>query len=192
MLLKVHPHKIEIEKDPVNERELYISKCYFEFDEEITDDFVKEAYFTFNGETYKQIIVNDECDFPNEVLAKKGTVEIGVVAYVIDNEEYLKRYNPSPVYFDTWVGSLKDDVENSEEITPSDKEQMEQQILNVTTQMDNLDVEATKVEHTTTITITRKDGTSYDVQVLDGEKGDKGDKGDAGSIRFIIVTVLPT
>ena len=55
----------------------------------------------------------------------------------------------------------------------------------------NLDIEAEKEEHTTTITITRKDGTSYDVEVLDGEKGEKGDKGDAGAIKMQIVQVLP-
>lgn len=41
--------------------------------------------------------------------------------------------------------------------------------------VENLNVEAEKVEHTTTITITRKDGTSYDVEVLDGETPDLTD-----------------
>lgn len=47
-------------------------------------------------------------------------------------------------------------------------------------QIDNLNIEAEKQEHTTTITVTRKDGTSYQVEVLDGAKGDKGDKGNKG------------
>lgn len=191
MLLKVNPHKIEIVKEPVNEREINISKCTFEFADEITNDYVKEAYFTFGGTTYKQIIVNNECDFPSEVLTKKGTVEIGVVAYLVENETEIKRYNPSPAYFDTWAGSLKDHAENSEPITPTDKEQIEQQLLKITAQMDNIDVEANKVESTTTITITKKDGTSYNVEVLDGAKGDKGEKGDPGAIKMIIVNELP-
>ena len=58
--------------------------------------------------------------------------------------------------------------------------------------VDNLDIEAQKVEHTTTITITRKDGTSYDVQVLDGEKGEQGEPGVPGAVKFIIVQTLPT
>ena len=37
-------------------------------------------------------------------------------------EEYIKRFNPSPAYFETWQGSLKDEFENSEEITPTDKD----------------------------------------------------------------------
>ena len=194
MKIKVNPHTVEIvreQTEPINELEIKVSKCEFEFDEAITSDFVKEAYFTLNGNTYKQIIVNDECDYPSEVLAEKGTLEIGVVAFKVENDEEIIRYNPSPDYFESWVGSLKD-AENSEPITPSDKEQIEQELMNISTQMDNIDIEASKVEHTTTITVTRKDGTSYDVEVLDGEKGDKGDKGDAGAIKMLIVAVLPT
>jgi hypothetical protein len=191
MKIKVNPHKLEIEKSPVNEKEINITKCEFEFSEEITNDYVKEAYFTLKDNTYKQIITNDQCDIPSEVLEEKGQIEIGVVAFLVENEEEIKRYNPSPVYIDTWKGSLKN-AENAEPITPSDKEQIEQQLLNISTQMDNIDIEAEKVDHTTTVTITRKDGTSYDVEILDGEKGDKGDKGDAGAIKMIIVNELPS
>ena len=114
MRLIVNPHKIELDKDEaVNEKEINISKCTFEFSEEITSAFVKEAYFTFKGNSYKQIIINDECDFPPEVLTEKGQVEIGVVAYLVENEEELVRYNPSPVYFETWLGSLKGKAEGS-------------------------------------------------------------------------------
>ena len=59
-------------------------------------------------------------------------------------------------------------------------------------QMDNLNIEAEKQEHTTTITVTRKDGTSYQVEVLDGEKGEKGDTGAPGAIKWIMVDELPT
>lgn len=190
MKLIVNSHNIEIEKSPINEKEINITKIQFEFCEEITFDYVKEAYFTFNNETYKQIINNDECNIPYEVLAEKGQIEIGVVAFLVENEEEIKRYNPSPVYINTWVGSLKD-AENSEPITPTDKEQIEQQLLNISTQMNNLDIDAEKEEHTTTITITKKDGTTKEVEVLDGEKGEKGDKGEPGAIQMIIVNELP-
>ena len=85
MILKVHPHIIEIEKNPVNEKEVNITKCEFIFDEEITNDFVKEAYFTLNGRSYKQIIENNECDIPQEVLVEKGTIEVGVSAFIIED-----------------------------------------------------------------------------------------------------------
>lgn len=189
MLLKVNPHKIEIVKSPVNEREINISKCTFEFADEITNDYVKEAYFTLEDETYKQIIVNDECDFPSEVLTKKGTVEIGVVAYLVENETEIKRYNPSPAYFDTWVGSLKDNAENSEPITPSEMEQFEQALndgLNeVNDKLDeidqaiddvneaiietnNLDLDVDKQGKVATITLTKKDASTKIVTLSDG------------------------
>lgn len=184
MKIIVNPHKIEIVKEPVNEREIDITKCYFEFADEITNDYVKEAYFTFNGTSYKEIIVNNECSIPNEVLAKKGQVEIGVVAFLVENEEEIKRYNPSPAYFNTWLGSLKDNAENSEPITPSEMEQFEQALnddLNaIDTAIKNtekLDVDVEKVETTTTVTITKQNGITKSVDILDGAKGDKGEQG---------------
>lgn len=125
MKIIVNPHKLEIAKSPVNEKEINVTECEFEFAEEITDNYVKEAYFTFKGNTYKQIIVNNQCDIPSEVLDEKGQVELGVVAYIVENGEELKRYNPSPAYFNTWVGSLKEEYENTEPITPTDLEQLQ-------------------------------------------------------------------
>jgi len=226
MILKVHPHKIEIDtKEPVNEKEINVSKCHFIFDDTMPADMVKEAYFTYGNDTYKQIIVNDECDFPHEVLNKKGTVEIGVVPFKLNNEEYEVLYNPSPVYFDTWVGSLKDNPMNSEEVTPTDKEQMEQllqegldDIAEAVQNAENLDIDVTKENKTTTVTITKQDGTTKSENVNDGEDGVglqynwngtnlgvkredeanynyvnlKGDTGEPGQIKMLVVNELPT
>lgn len=195
MKLIVNPHKIEIAKDLVNEKEINITKCYFEFAEEITDDYVKEAYFTFNGVSYMQLIVNDECSIPQEVLENKGQIEIGVVAKLLDNGEYVKRYNPSPAYFNTIDGSLKAQYENSEEVTPTDKEQMEQalqdglnsiddkleivddkinEIDTAITETNNLDLDVNKQDNKTTITVTKKNGSTKSVDVLDGIDGEDG------------------
>jgi len=198
MKLIISPHKIEIDKTPVNEKEIKVTKVEFEFADEITNDYVKEAYFTLNGTSYKEIIVNNQCNIPYEVLTQQGQVEIGVVAYLVENEEEIKRYNPSPVFIATWVGSLKDEAENSEPITPSEMEQYEQalqdglsEVNEKLTEIDNLDIDAEKVGTITTVTITKKDGTEKSVEILDGEKGEKGDKGDAGAIKMIIVQELP-
>ena len=194
MKLIVNAHNIVIDKTPVNEREIDISKCEFEFADEITNDYVKEAYFTFKGTTYKQIIINNECAFPSEVLTEKGTVEIGVVAYKVEDEETIKRYNPSPAYFNTWDGSLKDNAENSEPITPSEMEQFEQHLQDGLTAIDEkideadfainqantLNIDVNKVDTTTTVTLTKKDGTAKNVKILDGVKGDTGDTGPQG------------
>lgn len=183
MKIRVNPHNVEIVKEqtePINELEIKVSKCEFEFDEAITSDFVKEAYFTLNGETYKQIIVNNECDYPSEVLTEKGTLEIGVVAFKVENDEEIIRYNPSPDYFESWVGSLKD-AENSEPITPSEMEQFEQQLQNglndieeAVENAERLNIEASKSGKTTTITITKQDGTTESEDILDGVNGQDG------------------
>ena len=207
MRLIVHPHKIDIIKEePVNEKEIDISKCYFEFDDEITDDYVKEAYFTLDNNTYKQIILNNECSFPSEVLEHKGDVEIGVVAYKVENDEEIKRYNPSPAYFNTWLGSLKE-AENSEPITPTDKEQIEQMLSNIRLSIN-------KEGKIATISFTNTDGITQTETLEDGksiefnwqgtslgirQEGEsvyqyvdlKGDKGEPGAIKMIIVNELP-
>ena len=85
------------------------------------------------------------------------------------------------------------------------------------TEVNNLNIDANKVNNTTTITITKKDGTQETTNVDDGVgleyqwqntslgikredeqnyqyvnlKGDKGDKGDAGAIKMLIVAELP-
>lgn len=172
MRVIVDPHKIEILKDEaVNEKEIDISKCHFEFSEEITNEYVKEAYFTFAGESYKQIIVNNECDIPYEVLQQQGTVELGVVAYLVESEEEIKRYNPSPAYFDTWLGSLKDDAENSEPITPSEMEQFEQALNDGLAEAENVDIDASKEGNTTTVSITNRNAEIKNVYVYDGDSG---------------------
>lgn len=171
MRLIVNPHKIEIIKDEaVNEREIDISKCVFEFNEAITNDYVKEAYFTLNNNAYKQIIINNECSFPNEVLETKGMVEIGVVAYLVENEQEIKRYNPSPAYFNTLQGSLKS-AKNSEPITPSEMEQFEQALEYGLNQVANVDIDASKTGNKTTVSITNRNAKTKNVDIYDGDSG---------------------
>ena len=190
MVLKVNPHTIEIidNIEEVNEKEINVSDITFEFSEEITDDFVKEAYFTNSKkETYKVIIQDNKCNYPQEIINKIGTITIGVVAFKVDeNENAIIRYNPTPITKIIKYGSLKD-AENTEPVTPTDKEQIEQllqdglnDIAEAVENAERLDVDVNKEETTTTITITKQDGTTKSVDVLDGEKGDKGDKGDTG------------
>ena len=177
MKITVKPHYIQVEAQPVNELEINITKCYFEFSEEITNDFVKEAYFTLDdGDTYKQIIVNNECEIPHEVLTKVGTIEIGVVAYLVENEEEIKRYNPKPGYFTSWEGSLKD-AENSEEITPSEMEQYEQALQDGLNQVANVNIASEQLSNGTSVTITDRNGVSNTTYVYNGQDGTDGANG---------------
>ena len=47
-------------------------------------------------------------------------------------------------------------------------------------ELDNIDIDAEKVEHTATITITQKDGTEKAVEIHDGEQGPQGEQGIQG------------
>ena len=194
MKLIVNAHKIElIQEQAVNEKEIDISECQFEFADEITNEYVKEAYFTLGDTTYKQIIVNNKCSFPQEVLVRPATIELGVVAYLVEDETEIKRYNPTPVYFKTDLGSLKD-AENSEEPTPSEMEQYEQALQDGLTEVNskledideailetsNLNITAEKTNNITYVTITDKEGNDNTVQILDGETGPAGRDGTDG------------
>lgn len=180
MVLIVSPHKIVIKRNPVNEKEYDVSRCYFEFSDEITDDFTKEAYFTLNGNTYREIIVNDECPIPSEVLVEKGQVEIGVVATKLNGADYEKRYNPSPAYISTLQGSLRGPVQNHQEITPSEFEQYMQALNDGLAQITDIDIDVNKVDKTTTVTVDRKDGTTKTVEIYDGLDGQDGQDGAVG------------
>ena len=131
MKILVGQHELKIDKkDKVNQNEYKVTKCEFEFDEAITNDLVKIALFTNSAGTYKQYIINNECDIPAEILEKQETTTLGVYAYKEENEELELRYSPEEIKFYVSNGSYKENAENTEPITPTDKEQMEQALQN--------------------------------------------------------------
>lgn len=191
MKILVGQHELKIDKkDKVNQNEYKVTKCEFEFDEAITNDLVKIALFTNSAGTYKQYIINNKCDIPAEILEKQETTTLGVYAYKEENEELELRYSPEEIKFYVSNGSYKDNAENTEPITPTDKEQMEQalqkglndinnKIDEVDEKLDgietaieetnnlNLDV-SDKVDGDVTVTLTKKDASTKTVVISDG------------------------
>ena len=185
MQINVTKNKVSIEAGhTANEGEYNIRQCDFSFSEDYTDDLVKEAVFSKDGKSYKEVIIDNTCIIPIEVLEKKGTITIGVYAYSVkeeSGEEILeKRFSPAPAKIFMDYGSYVKEAENSSVPTPTEMEQIQTIVNDINTQMDNFDVDAEKEDGTTTITITKKDGVIETVEILDGEKGEKGDKGDTG------------
>ena len=199
MKILVGQHELQIDKkDKVNQNEYKITKCEFEFDEAITNDLVKIALFTNSAGTYKEYIINNECDIPAEILAKQETTTLGVYAYKVEQVEengetsdILKlRYSPEEIKFYVSNGSYKENAENTEPITPTDKEQMEQALQNglndindkideVDEKLDGIDtaIEETnnlnldvsdKVDGDVTVTLTKKDASTKTVVLSDG------------------------
>lgn len=130
MIVIVKQHEILLKKEEeINEKEVNVSKCIFEFDEEITDEFIKEAIFVKDDKTIVKIINNNECDYPPEILDSVGTCLLGVVATLTEGEEIVKRFNPTPKKFFITEGILRE-ADNSEPITASELEQYQQALQN--------------------------------------------------------------
>ena len=228
---------IEVTKDKVtilnedypHENEYKIRKCHFTFDSYTEQFQLKRAIFTsLSTGIMKEIdIINNECDIPVEVLENEyDTVKLGVYSFdieTVEGQELLKqRTSPSYDTFTVPTGSYEEGAETPEMITPSQYDIYSQALqegldtLNEAVQeVENLNLEAVKEGKITTITITKKDGTTEVVTLEDGMGLDyrwdgtslgvkredeetyqyvnlKGDKGDPGSVHMIVVQTLPT
>lgn len=189
MKIKVNPHEIEFTQDiEINAGEYNIATLEFEFSDEY-EGLTNMAVFSTCENSYKTPILNNQCHIPSEVLEEPGNVLLGVYGYEGD-EELVLRYSPTPKYFNVVKGSYRE--AGDPELPPkSEWEQVVEEVNTAINEANNLNIEAEKVEGTTTITITHKDGEEQTVEILDGEKGDKGDKGDPGAIKMQIVAELP-
>ena len=213
MNIQVNPHTITITRSvDINAGEYNVTTCVFQFSEEY-DDLTKQAVFSTCDSTYKVPILNNQCTIPSEVLETSGQVLLGVYGYESANDELFLRYSPTPQYFNVSKGSYKEG--NDPDLPePSEWEQVLALINQAITETNNLNIEVNKEEHITTVTLTKKDGTTETVQIEDGKSLEfkwegtylgirvegqtdyqyvnlKGDKGDAGAIKMIIVQELP-
>ncbi len=183
MKILVGQHEIKIDKkDKVNQNEYKVTECEFEFDDAITNDLVKIALFTNSAGTYKQYIINNKCDIPPEILAKQESTILGVYAYKEENGELKLRFSPEEIKFYINKGSYKTNAINTEPVSLSDKEQMEQALQNglndinekiseaniAIAEANNLNIDINKVDKVATVTLTRKNGTTKTVDIRDG------------------------
>lgn len=108
------------------------------------------------------------------------------VSLYVDNSKLTSVYGKLPVQKE----QVEIEGEVVEKVLPL-FEQLMQELNTAITETNNLNITGSKIEHTTTITITKKDGTSYEVEVLDGEQGPQGEPGQPGAIKMVIVDELP-
>ena len=188
---------IEVTKDNVviiensdtpHENEYKITTCYFIFDSFTSAFQVKYAVFTIlsTGESYQVDIVNNQCDIPSEVLKQEyETVKLGVYGINVDDsgeEEVLeKRFSPSYTTFIVPTGSYEENAETPEIITPSQYEIYSQalqeglnEVESALQEVENVDIDASKVDNTATITITNRNGVEKSVDIYDGTDGRDG------------------
>ena len=214
MNIQVDTHTITITQDEnINAGEYNVTTCEFEFTDEY-EGLTKQAVFSTCTETYKAPIFNNQCIIPSEVLENQGSVLLGVYGYESQDEELVLRYSPKPQYFVVSNGSYREG--NDPDLPePSEWEQVLELINQAITETNNLNIAVEKEGSITTITLTKKDGTTQTVQVEDGKSLEfkwegtslgvrqegqseyqyvdlKGAKGDPGAISFEIVAELPT
>lgn len=127
MQIKVTPHTITLNKtEIVNEGEYNINTCEFELSEEYTG-LTNMAIFTNGTNTFKTMIVDNQCIIPYEVLEQEGTLMVGVYGYEADGETLIKRYSPTPVAFYIEKGSYAL-AQEGEQPSPSIIEQLQEEI----------------------------------------------------------------
>lgn len=214
MNIQVDTHTITITQDEnINAGEYNVTTCEFEFTDEY-EGLTKQAVFSTCTETYKAPILNNQCIIPSEVLENQGSVLLGVYGYESQDDELVLRYSPKPQYFVVSNGSYREG--NDPDLPkPSEWEQVVELINQAITETNNLNIAVEKEGSITTITLTKKDGTTQTVQVEDGKSLEfkwegtslgvrqegqseyqyvdlKGAKGDPGAISFEIVAELPT
>lgn len=175
---------ILIENNELNENEYNIHNIQFVFSNEYTNNLIKVALFTSDEKTYKIIIQDNQCNIPPEVLAKKGCFTLGVYAFEVENETLIERFSPTPIKLFIADGSYiaDENTENSEPLTPTDKEQIlsileemqevyTEKIEEINTAIEetnNLNINVEKDGKVTTVTLTKKDGTTKTVEIDDG------------------------
>ena len=166
-----------------NDMENLQEKLIFKF----TDDFVNgQARLEYKiGSTKNYIVLSKENDtytIPlKNVLTKEGKIEMQlVITETSETEEIpvfksnvfylycnksINAVNEAPSSYELWIETANAKLNLMDEALA---------------EVDNLDIDANKVDTTTTIEITKKDGTTKEVEILDGEKGDTGEQGIPG------------
>ena len=124
MKIKVDVNNVTImEKSDIHKGEYNVNKCIFEFSSEYTKDLIYRAVFSCINGSFYQLILNNECNIPEEILREKDVnIELGVYAYILNDDNELElRYSPKPTYFRVENGSYKD-ADKTEVPSPTDYE----------------------------------------------------------------------
>ncbi len=174
MNINVTKTQVSITNDYIlNDKEYNVNKCYFTFSEEYTSQLVKKAIFVQGTATIEEPIINNECLIPSEVL-NRGTFELRVYAYEVEDEELILRYSPTPTLVYVRAGSYIEGAESPEVITPSQFEQYMQALNDGLNEVANVDIDAEQLTNGTKITITDRTGIEKIVYVYDGVDGVDG------------------
>lgn len=140
----------------------------FKFD--TTDRVVIKILYPDGETAYIDDVINNKVLLSEGMLSQEGTYQIELSAY--------NNYSGKLTDYATMSFYARPELINTDEIVePDDRIPI---LDNLITEVENIDVSAEKVDTTTTVTITKKDGTVEQVEILDGEIGPQGETGPQG------------
>lgn len=167
-----------------NENENLQGNLIFEFRDEFVDG---TARLEFSDGTNKEFVIankeNNSYIVPikNELTKRKGNILMQLVitegtneneipifksnVFTLNIEQSINADSEAPDEYESWLDIANTKLNSIDEAIQ---------------EANNLNVEATKEDNKTTITVTKKNGEQEVVEVLDGEKGEKGDTGEQG------------
>lgn len=185
MVINVDKNKVIPESNYIiNRGEYKVTPIQFLFTDEY-EGLVKKAIFVKKDHDPIEVaILNSVCEIPIEMLNQKE-FELRVYAYELEDGELKLRYSPTLTKLYTREGSYIEGGVEPEEITPSQFEQYMQAMNDGLEEVENVDIDAEKINHTATITITNRNGQTKTVTITDGEKGEPGEKGDNTPIKGV-------
>lgn len=167
-----------------NENENLQGNLIFEFRDEFVDG---TARLEFSDGTNKEFVIankeNNSYIVPikNELTKRKGNILMQLVitegtneneipifksnVFTLNIEQSINADSEAPDEYESWLDIANTKLNSIDEAIQ---------------ETNNLNIEATKEDKKTTITVTKKNGEQEVVEVLDGVDGEKGEKGDTG------------
>lgn len=151
-------------------------KLKFVFEDEFVDGNARLEYkvgghryhipTTKVGESYTVPVKN--------VMTKEGQVEMQLVVVQLEQDEEIPVFK-SNIFYMVCNKSI-----NAQEEAPDDYEYWLDIIQEKLAEMDNIDLDANRVEGGVEVEISKKDGTTKTVMVYDGPQGERGPQGEQG------------
>lgn len=177
ILINKSTRQVNLSKSVIgNDGENLQENMVFFFDEFINGTARLEICKTNNEKSYVMLEkIGETYQLPiQSVITKGGRLNMQLVITEGSNEEEIPIFK-SNIFYVIVNSSINAEIEEDEEYP---------QWIDVANtklnELDNIDIDVEKVNHTATITITKKDGTEEIVNIYDGEKGDTGAAGSPG------------
>ena len=125
--------KIKVNKDmcSIEQNEIWNVGDYnvHTIEVELSSDFnglVNKVRYFVEDNCYDMLIVNNIAQIPYEATLQEGAIKIGVYGYDADTDILVQSTSPIEKYISS--GSYTGNADNTEPLTPTDKQQMESQI----------------------------------------------------------------